>query len=70
LANVYRPLVEDDRETGRKQPPNKDSATDFMRDEVDPILDKISSQGLHSLTDDERRTLDRASRQMSRPQRP
>lgn len=36
---------------------SKDS---FMRDRVDPILDKINREGIESLTDDERRILDQA----------
>jgi membrane associated rhomboid family serine protease len=66
LANVYRPVVEDTTEAVRKQNPRNDHVIDLIRDEVDPILDKISIQGMHSLTDDERRTLDRASRQIGR----
>jgi hypothetical protein len=66
LANVYRPVVEVDMEAVRKQNPRNDPVIDLIRDEVDPILDKISIQGMHSLTDDERRTLDRASRQIAR----
>jgi hypothetical protein len=31
---------------------------------VDDILDKISHQGMHSLTTEERRILDKASREM------
>lgn len=34
------------------------------REELDRVLDKISSQGLESLTDDERRTLEAASRKL------
>jgi hypothetical protein len=32
----------------------------FISEEVDPILDKISREGMHSLTWQERRTLARA----------
>lgn len=34
--------------------------TEFISKEVDPILDKIAAHGIHSLTDDEKRTLERA----------
>ena len=34
-----------------------------LENEVDRILDKISEQGLESLTDEEKRLLDEASRQ-------
>jgi membrane associated rhomboid family serine protease len=37
---------------------------DFMSREVDPILDKISKQGIHSLTEHERKILDRARSKM------
>lgn len=33
---------------------------EFLAREVDPILDKISAQGIHSLTDRERRVLEKA----------
>ena len=36
-------------------------ATEFMQKEVDPILDKISAQGIQSLTNRERRILEAAS---------
>jgi membrane associated rhomboid family serine protease len=58
--------VELDEEAIRRQNPRRDPVVDLMRDEVDPILDKITDQGIHSLTDEERRVLDRASRQISR----
>ncbi len=58
--------LEIDHEAARKRNPTGDPAVDLMREEVDPILDKISEQGLHSLTEDERRTLERASRTISR----
>ena len=37
---------------------------DFMSREVDPILDKISKQGIHSLTERERKILDKARSKM------
>lgn len=39
---------------------------DFMSREVDPILDKISAQGIHSLTAEERRVLEKARERMAR----
>lgn len=65
-ALVRRPHVEMDMESIRRQNPAKDPVVDLMRDEVDPILDKISAHGMHSLTEDERRTLERASRRISK----
>ena len=44
----------------------RDSSADIIRDEVDPILEKISDHGIGSLTDDERRILERASRTIGR----
>ncbi len=42
------------------------SPPDLIREEVDPILDKISEQGIASLTEEERRILERASREIGR----
>lgn len=39
---------------------------DFISSQVDPILDKISQKGLHSLTDKEREILEKARRNMGR----
>lgn len=39
---------------------------DFMSAEVDPILEKISAQGIHSLTDREREILEKAQKQFSK----
>ena len=39
---------------------------EFISKEVDPILDKISAQGPHSLTERERRVLETARKKMSR----
>jgi membrane associated rhomboid family serine protease len=39
---------------------------EFIKDEVDPILDKISAHGIHSLTDRERQVLDAARKKMGR----
>lgn len=38
---------------------------DFISQEVDPILDKISAQGIHSLTERERKILEAARAKMS-----
>ena len=40
--------------------------SDFVKSEVDPILDKISEQGMHSLTDKERKILEQARKKMGR----
>lgn len=62
--------LEVDHEAARKRNPTGDPTIDVIQEEVDPILDKISEEGLHSLTEDERRTLERASRLISNPGRP
>jgi len=41
--------------------------TDYVAREIDPILDKIASQGLQSLTDRERRVLEEARERIRRP---
>ena len=63
---VRQPVVDVDVEAVRRRNPTNDPVVDLIRDEVDPILDKISEQGMTSLTDDERKILERASRQMLR----
>lgn len=42
------------------------SSQDFISREVDPILDKISAKGIHSLTPRERRILEEARNKMSK----
>ena len=39
---------------------------DFISEDVDPILEKISAHGIHSLTETERKTLEAARKKMSR----
>ena len=41
-------------------------ATDFISKEVDPILEKISAYGIHSLTERERRILEAARSRMEK----
>ncbi len=41
-------------------------SAEFISQEVDPILDKISAHGIHSLTDRERQVLDAARKKMAR----
>jgi len=40
-------------------------AEEFLSKEVDPILDKISASGIQSLTDRERRILEKARAKMA-----
>jgi hypothetical protein len=52
-----------DRSAGPGQRPNQpenSSAEDFLKKEVDPILEKISAHGLQSLTPRERQILEKA----------
>jgi len=46
--------------------PVEELTTDFISSEVDPILDKISAHGIHSLTEREKTILDAARERMSR----
>jgi hypothetical protein len=48
--------------TTAKSPP----PADFIASEVDPILDKIATQGIHSLTDRERKILETARARMGK----
>jgi len=43
-----------------------DRAADFISQEVDPILDKISAHGIHSLTERERKILEKARAAMAK----
>jgi predicted DNA binding protein len=43
----------------------EDSDEQFIKNEVDPILDKITAQGIHSLTARERKILENARKKMS-----
>jgi membrane associated rhomboid family serine protease len=49
-----------------RETPVQDPAAQFMENEVNPILDKISTHGIHSLTDRERRILETARNNMNR----
>ncbi len=44
----------------------EESSDDFISKEVDPILDKISAHGIHSLTDRERKILEQARTVMAK----
>ncbi len=46
--------------------PSMATPKDFMASEVDPILDKISAHGIHSLTAEERAILEKAQKQMAK----
>ena len=62
-----RALYQREREV--EPPPQKKefkSETDFVSKEVDPILEKISQQGIQSLTASERKILDEARKKMEK----
>jgi membrane associated rhomboid family serine protease len=44
----------------------EDVSDDYVASQVDPILDKISKHGIHSLTERERKTLEQARKKMGR----
>ena len=53
----------------QKNPPEENDeapSSEFISREVDPILDKISAHGIQSLTDRERRVLERARAKMAK----
>jgi membrane associated rhomboid family serine protease len=50
----------------REQPPAETPPEEFISREVDPILDKISAHGIHSLTPREREILEAARSKMSK----
>ena len=67
MARTRRLAVDLDVDVeGARRKSSGDPTVDMIRDEVDPILDKISDLGMSSLTDEERRILERASREINR----
>jgi membrane associated rhomboid family serine protease len=50
----------------RDERPDDTNSADFISREVDPILEKISAHGIHSLTERERKILERARSRMGR----
>lgn len=53
------------KQAARTSSPEELPAAEFISREVDPILDKISAHGIHSLTDRERKILEAARSKMS-----
>ena len=54
----------------RHRPPPRDmSPEEYIREQVDPILDKIAREGMHSLTRQERKILESAKDLMQKQQR-
>ena len=50
---------------GKKSQPPDLKEDEFISREVDPILEKISAHGIHSLTDTERKVLESARSRLS-----
>jgi membrane associated rhomboid family serine protease len=62
MAIVPRDLDEDRKEEGRPTPARDQREDAALYDAVDEVLDKISAQGMSSLTSEERKLLDEMSR--------
>ena len=48
------------------KPDEEESTDQFVKSEVDPILDKISTHGIQSLTESERKILEKARARMTK----
>ncbi len=67
IARPPEPVVPRPASRFRAEPaPSVATPKDFMASEVDPILDKISAHGIHSLTAEERAILEKAQKQMAK----
>jgi hypothetical protein len=67
LSGFLSPAKRKDSPRGRTKVADEKSAGDFMENEVDPILDKISAHGIQSLTARERQILEAARKRVRRP---
>jgi|LauGreDrversion4_2_1035121.scaffolds.fasta_scaffold11610_2 membrane associated rhomboid family serine protease len=64
---VVIPFPRDEVRRSRSAPPTEsEEDEDFVAREIDPILEKINAQGIQSLTDRERRALERARERIRR----
>ena len=59
-------LLEEDAVPALPPPPRELSDTDFLRERVDPVLEKLYANGADKLTAEERAVLEEASRRFSR----
>lgn len=67
IARPPEPVTPRPSSRFRAEPaPTAPTGRDFMASEVDPILDKISAHGIHSLTAEERAILEKAQKQMAK----
>jgi membrane associated rhomboid family serine protease len=62
-SSQARQMVESNK---RENKFDNSSADEFLQNEVDPILEKISAKGIQSLTDRERTTLEKARDKMAK----
>lgn len=60
LAGVRRKPRESAARMEVEEPPEMPTTKDFIEREIDPILEKIAAHGIHSLTEEERKLLQRA----------
>jgi membrane associated rhomboid family serine protease len=67
LTGKLRPVPKMETRRPSLEPLPKKPATNFLEEEVDPILDKISAHGIQSLTPRERDILESARKKMTRP---
>jgi hypothetical protein len=67
LTGKLRPVPKTETRRPALEPLPKKTATNFLEEEVDPILDKISAHGIQSLTPRERDILESARKKMTRP---
>jgi|SRR5665213_248817 len=65
LAETFRPARKIQPSVSPRVPPGKNPEDESVVDEVDPILDKISAHGIHSLTARERAILEAARKKMA-----
>ena len=66
LTGALRPAPQKEIRRPSLEPVPKKNGGDFLADEVDPILDKISAHGIQSLTAREREILESARKKMTR----
>jgi membrane associated rhomboid family serine protease len=66
LTGALRPVPKTEARRPSPEPVSKKTDGDFLVEEVDPILDKISAHGIQSLTAREREILESARKKMTR----
>jgi membrane associated rhomboid family serine protease len=66
LAGALRPAEKSQPRRPKLEPLDSKTDTDFLQNQVDAILDKISAHGIQSLTARERETLESARKKMTK----